>query len=908
MATFDYNSYFTSKGTSVQNDAESIRTAAEALLATPSGSVLTSNSSYRDWADTALKALKESDGKYFGYSAYDWITGRAQPTKAASVWSGYGTSYNDEKARLDNEAQNIANIMDFSNVSPEEQARITEVNRSRIDAFNNKLTTFNSMYSPFGFAIYEAPKMQNINGYIERLDSSGNVVTAMLPGANIQDQPKEPQVEAVNSTVSSSPVTDAFQPTEYSTNAQLSDLQKTVMGTDPSLKANDAFINGVFKAFHDRDATAAELTAYRNKAVGDVRNEVIGGAQVAGLPTVKPGTVDVQTGIMTPAQATEQGLQRVLRPDQLSAFKEDQLIRDNMGGVYLKPGAVTDAQTAAVAAGKSGTEIVGRTSAPSQTADASLVERGAASPGTGSLIEYLSSQNTNPTEVMETVAGSSVDVITRSIAALDAQLASLSAARSAAQGNINAIAGKITDLSFNQTREKDLARVSEEQGLVKRRERLNEVLSQIESEKAKLNLGLIKENNKLAPLSIIGSRQITLKEQAMATIGMLSAVAQIYQDDLDFAKEMVNVTMSAINSDRQDQLNALEFLTGLAQDEIIELREDERAVIKSRTEIITEAMKDAQKNAESVFDLIRDNPEAAVAAKVSLTDSPALALSKMAPYMAELAAMERETENSTSTGGLTANQRLDAAQRLMTADKSLTLEEALSQVDSALGSGSAAGEASAGWDSWVSTIGNGEFSQDFDTPASYFADGRTTHSGYDITGPLGSPITAPISGTVVKVVTDQSDAKSGYGNEVQIKDADGNIWRFGHLQGTDLKVGQSIDSGSLIGQMGSTGYSTGSHLHLEVRDAGGTLIDPKASLTGGGGDQMVSYSTFLEALGEEMQMSVDPQSDFAKNLYNEYTSSFGGSTTSSSDKSTPSASSDSESSDLKSVLSQYGID
>lgn len=561
---------------------------------------------------------------------------------ANDIATQWNQGYEAEKSNLGAMAANLGNITDVSGLSPEEAQKVLSHGEvaTQQTAYQNALDDFNKKYSAFGFEAYGGANLQkNANGYIEQVDESGKVVSAALPGVveklNAQNSAPAP-VAAPTATPAPTPsaTSQAFQPTEYSTSNDLSELQKTVMGTDGSLKANDDFINGVFSAFHNRDATAAELAAYSGKTVSDVRTEIIGGAQAAGLPTVAPGTIALQTGVLTPQEAEAQGLQKVLRPDQLSAFTEDQVVRDNLGGIYLKDGAVTQEQLAGVAAGKSGTDLIGRPSSPTADADAALVERGASSPSAGELLSDFFGEGGSTTQVMDTIANSTTSYITKAIASLDVQLDAIGGAQAAAQTNLNTLVGRITDMSFNNTREQELERVMEEQGIQEKRDKLSEVLSQIENEKAKLNLGLIQEENKLAPLSIIGTRQNALREQAMATIGVLSSVAQIYQGDLDFAESIVDATMNAINADRTEQLNTLSFLVGLAKDDIVELNADERAVLAARTDIITQAMEDSQENSKMVFDLIKENPEAAVFGRVSLTDSPALALSKMAPYMA----------------------------------------------------------------------------------------------------------------------------------------------------------------------------------------------------------------------------------------------------------------------------------
>ena len=94
------------------------------------------------------------------------------------------------------------------------------------------------------------------------------------------------------------------------------------------------------------------------------------------------------------------------------------------------------------------------------------------------------------------------------------------------------------------------------------------------------------------------------------------------------------------------------------------------------------------------------------------------------------------------------------------------------------------------------------------------------HSGIDMAGPTGTAIYATADG-VVKFAGRQS----GYGNLITLTHELGTETRFGHLSRIRVKQGQRVSQGDLIGDMGSTGRSTGPHLHYEVR-MNGRAVDP----------------------------------------------------------------------------------
>ena len=85
------------------------------------------------------------------------------------------------------------------------------------------------------------------------------------------------------------------------------------------------------------------------------------------------------------------------------------------------------------------------------------------------------------------------------------------------------------------------------------------------------------------------------------------------------------------------------------------------------------------------------------------------------------------------------------------------------------------------------------------------------HAGVDLAAPFGTPIHAAGAGVVVAAGPDQ-----GYGNAVLIDHHDGYLTHYGHLAVVGVRVGDQVAAGQPIGEEGSTGHSTGPHLHFEV--------------------------------------------------------------------------------------------
>ena len=101
------------------------------------------------------------------------------------------------------------------------------------------------------------------------------------------------------------------------------------------------------------------------------------------------------------------------------------------------------------------------------------------------------------------------------------------------------------------------------------------------------------------------------------------------------------------------------------------------------------------------------------------------------------------------------------------------------------------------------------------------------HTGIDFRGEMGEPIHATAAGTVT-----MAGWSGGYGNMVEVNHGNGLATRYGHLSKIDVTVGQSIRLGQVIGRLGSTGRSTGPHVHYETR-VDGEAVNPSKFLDAG---------------------------------------------------------------------------
>ncbi len=118
----------------------------------------------------------------------------------------------------------------------------------------------------------------------------------------------------------------------------------------------------------------------------------------------------------------------------------------------------------------------------------------------------------------------------------------------------------------------------------------------------------------------------------------------------------------------------------------------------------------------------------------------------------------------------------------------------------------------------------GRVTSGFGPRASPFSGRREFHYGIDIAAPRGTPLYAAADGRIAVATY-----RRGMGNTITIEHGYGYRTLYAHLSGFAVREGQAVVKGELIGYMGSTGFSTGPHLHYEVH-VNGVAVDPRGFL------------------------------------------------------------------------------
>lgn len=115
----------------------------------------------------------------------------------------------------------------------------------------------------------------------------------------------------------------------------------------------------------------------------------------------------------------------------------------------------------------------------------------------------------------------------------------------------------------------------------------------------------------------------------------------------------------------------------------------------------------------------------------------------------------------------------------------------------------------------------GPFTSEFEWRINPILGTRELHSGLDIGVPCGTPVHASGPGTVI-----HAGWTGGYGNSVWVDHGGGVVTTYNHMEGYATSVGASVSRGTVVGYVGSTGLSTGCHMHWEVR-VGGVPVNPR---------------------------------------------------------------------------------
>jgi len=120
-----------------------------------------------------------------------------------------------------------------------------------------------------------------------------------------------------------------------------------------------------------------------------------------------------------------------------------------------------------------------------------------------------------------------------------------------------------------------------------------------------------------------------------------------------------------------------------------------------------------------------------------------------------------------------------------------------------------------------------DFSSGFGMRVDPFLKAPAMHTGLDMRGDTGDPVRATANGTVT-----HAGPNGGYGKMVEIDHGNDLTTRYAHLSAIEVRVGQTVRIGQIIGRIGSTGRSTGPHLHYETR-VDGEAVDPQKYLRAG---------------------------------------------------------------------------
>jgi murein DD-endopeptidase MepM/ murein hydrolase activator NlpD len=123
--------------------------------------------------------------------------------------------------------------------------------------------------------------------------------------------------------------------------------------------------------------------------------------------------------------------------------------------------------------------------------------------------------------------------------------------------------------------------------------------------------------------------------------------------------------------------------------------------------------------------------------------------------------------------------------------------------------------------------GEGEIVSGFGPRIDPFLSRPAMHTGLDFRAEVGDPVLVTANGTVTS-----AGWSGGYGKMVEVDHGNGLATRYGHMSEIDVKVGQQVKLGQSLGKVGTTGRSTGPHLHYETR-IDGEAMDPQRFLSAG---------------------------------------------------------------------------
>lgn len=371
----------------------------------------------------------------------------------------------------------------------------------------------------------------------------------------------------------------------------------------------------------------------------------------------------------------------------------------------------------------------------------------------------------------------------------------------ATKGKKNAAEQKIADIEAEVLVAEEQITVTK-QKLAEGEEKLNEYKAQL----AKIEKELAKWEATLAELEVKMGERL----KAMYMFGNESYVQMIFSSsdlsDLMAKVDFVKAVIKADNETAKDYERAVAEVK--ASQAKIEAKTAEQETVKKENEVILTEQKELQAERQA---LLEKN-------KTQIAEYTSEIQSQQATFDAADAELYRiAAEKEAEAQRILAEQQ--AAEQAQ-AQESASQGSSESTNESSSGSGSSA-TSSSGYMWPISTNYYPMYDDDWFGPrVSPFPGASSYHEGIDIVSPGGTPLYAHADGVVVL-----AGWNGGYGNCVMITDGNGNTSLYGHLSDYYVSEGQYVSQGQTVGAVGTTGTSSGNHLHFGFM-VGGQFVDP----------------------------------------------------------------------------------
>jgi len=556
------------------------------------------------------------------------------------------------------------------------------------------------------------------------------------------------------------------------------------------LDLNKDATNELFKQYHGRDATAEELGYWTGKKVGNLENvlsitKIFPGAQADKIKAAMEakGLTVIKNQAHLEQLAKEGGL------------TEDQITRaGKAAGLMFAPTSLVDKVDAGLASELKPEDISFEKEPSTVIADGGAIEKNTQEVGSF-VSKSLSGINKTINSLVEKQQKITADLKTKAEAKETEFADKLETV--AKTDLVQAYKDELTARKFDENQTK-----------------LNEILISIEKEMESMNLGVIGEGERVAPLTIATRRQKAVEQRGLARIGALSAIGEIYQGNMQIAMDIANDVSGLLKQQVANEMNAYGTLLTLHNNKVMTLAEDEKEFVEMQMGLLENQRDQIETNKNSVMNMINKYPESAVKGGVTLLDTPEAAWDKMSQYVQDEVQKEKDGQRieQDDDGNYVSIDETAGTVNQITVNKS-----------------SGGGQATLSIGSGVITGLNGS---------------EKNAKGLDfvLAGGNKAEVSSPYNGTVIF-----ADVQGGYGNRVGIAvEGGGEIW-FSHFGSLNVSEGDTVSSGTILGIQGNTGdvmtsddgvnyhdvseserkAGKGTHLDIEMKDSAGNFLTPQ---------------------------------------------------------------------------------